>query len=379
MPGVLMGVGRAGLKESGDPDILVLKLPDRSVSSFLFTKNSFKSASVLYSQDVLKEGKEIRALLINSGNANCGTGEVGYEHAQLMAQACAQNLGIKKEEVLVFSTGVIGEFLPIEKVLAGVEEACSYLDDLNLELASWVISTTDRFPKVEKWSGGNLEVYGFAKGAGMIEPNMGTMLAFVFTNAKVEKGELENLHRRVNEKTFNSITVDGCMSTNDSFALVSLGEIVAEKQTLERGIEEVSLTLAKKIVKDGEGATKVIAVTVLKAKTEKKAKTIAKKVANSLLVKTAVFGRDPNWGRIAAALGSTDYRVDPSTLRIYLGNILLYRGGKIYFSEDRAREYIEKNREIRIVIDLGEGKHMWTCYSSDLGYDYIRINAEYRT
>lgn len=379
MPEVLMGVGCAGLKESGDPDILVIRLPDSAVSSFLFTTNSFKSASVLYSLENLKKGSRIKAFVVNSGNANCGTGSEGIKHASMMARAVADNLGIREEEVLVFSTGVIGQPLPVEKVLSGINEACSYLDRINLEVASWVISTTDRFPKVDRWTGGNLQVYGFAKGAGMIHPSMATMLAFVFTNARLEPQELYEMHKSVNKRTFNSITVDGCTSTNDSFGLIALGEVLAEKDTVRRGIEEVSLTLAKKIVKDGEGATRVIAVTVLRASSEEKARAISKAVATSLLVKTAIYGRDPNWGRIAGAVGSTDYEVDQESMRIYLGNILLYDGGLKNYEEEKARSYIETSKEVRIVIDLGEGSGMWTYYSSDLGYEYIRINSEYRT
>ena len=378
MPKVLMGVGSAGLKED-KPDILVIKLPEGSETSVLFTQNSFKSASVEYSMDVYGRGGSVRAFVINSGNANCGTGRIGYEHARRMAETSSELLGIKPEEVLIFSTGVIGEFLPIDRVLGGIERACSSLEELKPELASWVISTTDRFPKVGSWEGGNLKVYGFAKGAGMIEPSMATMLSFVFTNASPAREELGDIHRWVNERTFNSITVDGCMSTNDSFALVSLNEVVAEGETLRRAVEEVSLTLAKKIVKDGEGATKVIAVTVLGARTEKKAKAIARKVANSLLVKTAVFGGDPNWGRIAGAVGSAGYKVDPASMRIYLGDILLYEGIIKEYDEEKARDYISQSGEVRIVVDLGEGSYQWTCYSSDIGYEYVRINAEYRT
>ncbi len=374
-----MGVGSAGLKEDRGPDILVIKLPEGSEVSVLFTQNSFRSASVEYSMEVYGKGGSVRAFVINSGNANCGTGKVGYEHARRMAETSAEFLGVQPEEVLVFSTGVIGEFLPIERVLGGIEGACSSLEELKPEMASWVISTTDRFPKVGSWEGGNLRVYGFAKGAGMIEPSMATMLAFMFTNAKMEGESLRELHEWVNERTFNSITVDGCMSTNDSFALVALNEVVAERETLKMAIEEVSLTLAKKIVKDGEGATKVIAVTVMGARTEKKAKAIARKIANSLLVKTAVFGGDPNWGRIAGAVGSAGYKVDPASMRIYLGDILLYEGIIKEYDEEEARDYLRSSKEVRILVDLGEGSHQWTCYSSDIGYEYIRVNAEYRT
>ncbi len=379
MPDILMGIGKAGLKESGNPDLLVVLLPYPCTTSVLFTDNYFRSGSVIYSERVTRERERFRALVINSGNANCGTGEEGVIHAQMMAHQVAQLLGIRQDEVLVFSTGVIGRPLPIENVLNAIESACSLLEPLDLERASQVISTTDRFPKFDFVRKEGVETFGFAKGAGMIAPSMATMLSFVFTTATLEYEDLRRLHKYVADRTFNSITVDGCESTNDSFVLVSLEEGIYPEDEVKDQVFEVSQSLAKKIVEDGEGATKVIKVTVRRATLEMKAKEIAKTVANSLLVKTAIYGRDPNWGRIAAAAGSTEFPIDPFKMKIYMGNHLLYDGKPHPRAEAGAKRYLEEEKEIEIIIDLQEGKNSWTYYSSDLGYEYVKLNAEYHT
>ncbi len=374
---ILMGVGRAGLKSGGKPDLLVLLLPQTCVASFLFTKNHFKSASVLYSQRVFK-GK-VRAMVINSGNANCGVGKEGLTHAELMAKRVAERLEIEEDEVLVFSTGVIGKPMPIGDVLNAIDSACGLLEPLDLKRASEVVSTTDSFPKYDFVKKGRLEVFGFAKGAGMIHPNMGTMLAFVFTNADLREDVIERLHRDINERTFNSISVDGCMSTNDSFGLISLGLLKEDLQMVSEAVEEVSISLAKKIVQDGEGATRVIKVHVKNVSIQLKARLIAQAVAVSNLVKTAVFGKDPNWGRIVAAAGSTPFPIDQFKLKVYMGNHLLYDGKVHPKAIESAKKYLEESQEVEITLDLMEGKESWTYYSSDLTYDYIRINAEYTT
>ncbi|MCS6957179.1 MAG: bifunctional glutamate N-acetyltransferase/amino-acid acetyltransferase ArgJ [Aquificaceae bacterium] len=375
---ILMGVGRAGLKSGGKPDILVVLLPKTCNASFVFTGNHFKSASVLYSQSIFK-GK-VRALVINSGNANCGVGKDGLLHAELMAKKVVERLELEEDEVLVFSTGVIGKPMPIGDVLSAIDSACEVLEPLDLKRASEVISTTDRFPKYDFVKKDKLEVFGFAKGAGMIHPNMGTMLAFLFTNADLSVDVLEMLHREVTESTFNSISVDACTSTNDSFGLISLGVYKEEDvQKVRQAVEEVSLNLAKKIVQDGEGATRVIKVTVKHASIKLKARLIAQSIATSNLVKTAIFGKDPNWGRIVAAAGSTPFPIDQFKLKVYVGNHLLYDGKVHPRAVEEARKYLQESTEVDIVVDLMEGKESWTYYSSDLTYDYIRINSEYTT
>ncbi|MFN4320078.1 MAG: bifunctional glutamate N-acetyltransferase/amino-acid acetyltransferase ArgJ [Aquificaceae bacterium] len=374
---VLMGVGRAGLKSGEKPDILIILLPKACNASFLFTKNHFKSASLLYSQKVFKG--TVRAMVINSGNANCGVGREGLLHAELMAKRVAQRLDIEEGQVLVFSTGIIGKPLPIDKVLSAIDSACDILEPLDLKRASEVISTTDSFPKYDFVKKDKLEVFGFAKGAGMIHPNMGTMLAFVFTNADLREDIIGRLHRDINDRTFNSISVDGCMSTNDSFGLISLGLVKEDLQEVSSAIEEVSLSLARKIVEDGEGATRIIKVVVKNASIQLKARLIAQAIATSNLVKTAVFGKDPNWGRIVAAAGSTPFPIDQFKLKVYIGGHLVYDGKVHPRALENAKKYMEESQEIEISLDLMEGKESWTYYSSDLTYDYIRINAEYTT
>ncbi|AAC07058.1 bifunctional glutamate N-acetyltransferase/amino-acid acetyltransferase ArgJ [Aquifex aeolicus] len=379
MAEILMGVGNAGLKESGNPDILVVYLPYPCTASFVFTDNYFKAGSVIYSERIARDKERIRAFVVNSGNANCGTGEEGIKHAEMMAEKVAQILDIPKDEVFVFSTGIIGKYLPIENVLKGIEQACSNLELLDLKRASEVISTTDRFPKYDFAKAGEVETFGFAKGAGMIHPSMATMLAFVFTNANLEYLTLKRIHESVTEKTFNSITVDGCESTNDAFGIISLGEVEADPETVEFELLKVSESLAKQIVADGEGATKIIRVNVRSAITEIKAREIAEAIANSLLVKTAVFGRDPNWGRIAAAAGSTEFPIDPFKLEIYVGGYLLYDGKPHDENLEKAKKHLIEDREVDITVELNEGEYEWVCYSSDIGYDYIKLNAEYTT
>ncbi|NPB07179.1 MAG: bifunctional glutamate N-acetyltransferase/amino-acid acetyltransferase ArgJ [Aquificae bacterium] len=376
---VLMGVAKAGLKPSGREDLLVVYLPKACEASFVFTRNHFKAAPVVYSSEVWRRNRRVRALVINSGNANCGTGERGLEDARLMALEAAKTLKLKPEEVLVFSTGVIGRYLPRESVLRAVREACLELKPLDLKKASEVISTTDRFPKFDFTRMGELETYGFAKGAGMIHPSMATMLAFVFTNARLPFSALRELHLEVTEKTFNSITVDGCTSTNDAFGVISLGEVETDAERVRFELFKVSESLAKQIVRDGEGATRVIKVRVLSASSEEKARAVAQAVATSLLVKVAVFGKDPNWGRIAAAAGSTPYPIDPLKMRILIGEHLLYDGRPVDQNLEPARRYMLENSEVVITVELNEGEGSWVYYSSDIGYDYVKLNAEYTT
>jgi len=373
----------AGLKTKGKEDILIVYFEKPLLVSALYTQNHFKAESVKYSMNLTKKRNRFRAFVVNSGNANCGTGKEGYKHAQLMAETVAKKLGISREEVLVFSTGIIGVKLPIERVLKAIEEACEELRPLkneeDLKKASWSIATTDRFPKI---SIGEYS-YGFGKGAGMIHPKMATMLAFVFLKEKVDFPTLKKLHREINEESFNSITVDGCTSTNDSFLLICTEE--EEKnisyEDLRKDLLKVSLDIAKSIVADGEGATKIGVIKVLKASTKEKAKRIAEKIATSNLVKTALFGRDPNWGRILASASSVEnYPIFPEKIEIYIGNFLLFKNGEPQeFPYKEVKKYMEEEKEIEIKVVLNEGEEQHTYYTSDLTYDYVKLNAEYTT
>jgi len=374
---ILAGIATAGLKPSGKPDLLVVYFEKPVLISAVYTKNHFKAAPVIYSKGLTDKRQTFRAFVVNSGNANCGTGDEGLRHAQMMAERVAKNLYLKREEVLVFSTGVIGVPLPIEKVLKGIDEACKKLQPINLKEAAEAISTTDRFPKYSMAE----TVFGFGKGAGMIHPNMATMLAYLFTPAKLSFQELRKIHLSVNEKTFNSITVDGCTSTNDSFLLIALGEDEIPTEKVRRDTFTVAEDIAKQIVADGEGATKVGIIEVINAESRQKARAIAEKVATSLLVKTMLFGCDPNWGRILAAAGSAfDYPINPKRVKIYIGEYLLFKNGRPTGIDLKPVEvFMKTNKEIPIVVDLGEGKASWRYYTSDLTYDYIKLNAEYTT
>ncbi len=375
-----MGIATAGLKASKKPDLLVVLFPETCPVSVLFTSNHFKSGSVIYSERALKErGGYARAFVINSGNANCGLGEDGVLNAELMAKRVAENFDITPSEVLVFSTGVIGKPMDMGKVLPAIDHACSNLEELDIKTASEVISTTDSFPKFDFVRDGVVETFGFAKGAGMIHPSMATMLSFVFTNARLDPLTLNKLHTEVNLRTFNSISVDGCMSTNDSFALVSLGLVRDDLERVSRTVEGVSLSLAKKIVEDGEGARHVIKVIVKNASISLKARTIAERIATSNLVKTAIYGNDPNWGRIVASAGSTPFPIDQFKIKVFIGPHLLYDRKPHPRALEKAKRYMEESKEVEITLDLCEGKESWTYYASDLGYEYIRINAEYTT
>ncbi len=374
---ILMGIAKAGLKPSGKDDLLVVYSEKPFLVSAVYTKNHFKAAPVIYDQRLTEKRKYFRAFVVNSGNANCGTGEEGLKHAEMMAKRVAENLNLQVEEVLVFSTGIIGVPLPIDNVLKAIDWACRNLEDLDLKKAADAISTTDRFPKYGK----ERYAFGFGKGAGMIHPNMATMLAYIFTPAKLNYETLRNIHLDITERTFNSITVDGCTSTNDSFLLISLEEEELPLEEVRKSIHKVAETIAKQIVEDGEGATKIGKVVVKNAESEIKAKKIAERIATSELVKTALFGCDPNWGRIVAAAGSVaEFPIDQNRLDVYIGPYKLLENGKpLKVDLNEVSNYMKENKEIPMVVDLKEGNAEWSYYTSDLTYDYVKLNAEYTT
>ncbi|WP_457626619.1 bifunctional glutamate N-acetyltransferase/amino-acid acetyltransferase ArgJ [Persephonella sp.] len=384
---IKMGVSKAGIKPSGDYDILVLKFRP-SVYSLVMTQNSLAAAPVVYDRMVSQMTDRISAVVVNSGNANAATGEEGLENARKMAELTEELLGIEENQSFVFSTGVIGVQLPMEKVERGIKEACENLDKLDLELAARAISTTDSFPKFYRYegvlNGKQYSIIGIAKGAGMIHPDMATMLAYIFTDVKIEKSLLDRVMKVVVERSFNSIDVDGCESTNDSFLIVATGENELEinednKTKFAKDILHVATELAKMIVKDGEGATKLIQINVHNASTKKEAKKIGEAVALSNLFKTAMFGNDPNWGRILSAVGQLHIDIDFSKVKLYIGDFLIYNGEPVNFDREEAVNYLKKNREVTIDIYLERGDSDWTYYTSDLTYKYVEINAEYTT
>ncbi len=376
MNNILMGIAKAGIKESGKEDLLVIKLPFSCEAHFVFTTNHFAAAPVLYSKNMLEiSGGRVSALVINSGNANCGTGIEGYEHARMMGEKVANLFDIPKEEVLVFSTGIIGKPLPIINILEGIEYAINHLEVLDLEIAAKTISTTDRFTKYAFCKKDEYEAFCFGKGAGMIHPNMATMLAFCFTNSKLmPKKDFDTIL----ENTFNSIDVDGCQSTNDAFGIISYGNF-DYKDDAYNCAYNVCKEVSDMIVKDGEGATKLINIEVKHASIKTKAKIIANAVATSNLVKTAIFGADPNWGRILAAAGSTVFPIDPLKISLYIMGVKVYDKEPLHFSKEKLSEKMKQSQEIHIVLDLKEGKESFSYRFSDLGYEYIKINAEYTT
>jgi len=384
---IKMGVAKAGIKPSGDYDILVLKFKP-SVYSLVLTQNSLAAAPVIYDKNLRVKTDKISAIIVNSGNANAATGEQGLKNTIRMAQLTSQLLDIPDDQTFVFSTGVIGVQLPMEKVEKGIKQACKNLTDLDLELAARAISTTDSFQKYytlsDQIDGKMFQIVGIAKGAGMIHPSMATMLAYIFTDVKIEKSLLDELMKEITEKSFNSIDVDGCESTNDSFLVVATGEgelEITEKneEIFKEKLLEVATQLAKMIVKDGEGATKLIQINVYQATSEEEAKKIGEAIALSNLFKTAMFGNDPNWGRILSAVGQLHLDIDFSKVKLYIGNFLIYDGKPTEYDRQKAEEYLKNNSEITIELYLDRGDKDWTYYTCDLTYKYVEINAEYTT
>lgn len=376
-----------GIKKPGMLD-LALIVPDTEVSvAGGFTQNQMQAAPVRHSRQVVTAGTA-RAIVINSGNANCATGEQGEQDTVRMAEAVAQKLNVNAGQVIVASTGVIGVPLPMEKVLAGIESAFTKLSDGDDRAAAEAILTTDSGAKracIELHAPtGPVRIGGIAKGAGMIAPNMATMLCFLTTDAIIASPLLQSCLANVLDRTFNCISVDGDTSTNDMVILMANGAsgVALNESTLpafEEGLYLVCEYLAKRIVQDGEGATKLITVKIEGAKTTAEARQLAKTVAESLLVKTAMHGSDPNWGRIAAAVGRAGVAFDQSKIRIVLQGQPVYEAGTPSPMDEQALSDLLLSEEIVILIDMGQGNahaHYWTC---DLSAEYVKINSAYRT
>ena len=365
---------RCGLKEQGEDLALVF---------------SEAPAAVQVSQERAGRGAA-QAVVINSGNANACTGETGLRHAREMTEIAALLLGIKPELVLVCSTGVIGRPLPMDRVQDGIHAAVKALSAEGGGAAARAIMTTDTAPKeaaVEFEVGGKrVRLGGMAKGAGMIAPNLATMICVLTTDAAVPLDSLDLSLRWAVERSFNCITVDGDMSTNDTVLLLANGasgapQVRDEKATraFEAALEQVTSTLARALVADGEGATKLIEVRVQGTHDYETARKIAMRIANSPLVKTALFGQDPNWGRILAAAGGAGVEFDPRQVRLSLGRHEIVRGGEPTEADPEALRKALQPREVTIALTVGDGPHGATVWTCDLTYDYVRINAEYHT
>ena len=380
-----------GLKASGRPDIALIAANQTVSAAAVFTTNSVAAAPVVVSREHLEAGLA-RVVVVNSGNANACTGEQGLAHAVGMASATAAHLGCQASEVVVASTGVIGVPLPMERVVAGIEKAAGELgSDPSSHSAAQAIMTTDTFSKecaVALESGEmTVTVGGMAKGSGMIEPHMATMLAFVTTDAALTPAACDVALRAAVARTFNRISVDGDMSTNDMCLLMAsgaagggpIGEESPEFPGVSAAIAHVCGELARMIVRDGEGATKFIEVTVRGAMSESDAELAAFSIADSPLCKTAVFGGDANWGRVAMAIGKSAARIDPSAFDItFAGVKTCVAGQAVAFDEEAASAALAK-RDVEVAVDLHLGTGEATVWTCDLSYDYVRINGEYRT
>lgn len=357
-----------GIKRSGKPDLSLIYSPDPCVAAGVFTKNSIKAAPLIVSQEHLRKQKA-RAIIANSGNANCFTGQFGFIYAKRTCQLIADLLHLKPQEVIVASTGIIGKPLPFQKIADAAGQLVKGLTPKGGQLAARGIMTTDMALKeaaVRISLGGHTVTLGAcAKGSGMIAPDMATMLAFVTTDAAIDAKLLKQALREAVEESFNRITVDGCMSTNDMVVVLANGRAGnrpirskgKEFQKFGEALKFICLDLAKKIVLDGEGATKFIEIKVSGAASVAQAKKVGLAVANSVLVKTAAYGNNPNWGRVAAAVGSAGLNVTEKDLKIKFSSFIQH--------------------DICITIGLNLGPHQATIYTSDLSHDYVRINTEY--
>ncbi|HID50334.1 MAG TPA: bifunctional glutamate N-acetyltransferase/amino-acid acetyltransferase ArgJ [Chromatiales bacterium] len=391
VPGLRLGTTCAGIRQADRRDLVVMELAEGTQTAAVFTRNAFCAAPVTVARDHLAAGPP-RYLLINTGYANAGTGEPGLEDALTCCTALARLAGCATEQVLPFSTGIIGEPLPVTAITRALPTAVEQLTDTGWEDAAWGIMTTDTVPKLvsrrSMLGGKEVTVTGMAKGAGMIRPDMATLLAFVATDAGLDEGILQKILQASVNQSFNRITVDGDTSTNDACLLVATGASgvrvsagSAEHEILGRVVAEVCSELAKGIVRDGEGATRLITIVVESGRSTAECLDVAYTVAQSPLVKTAFFAGDPNWGRILAAVGRAGLEaLDIGQVEIYLDEVCIVRKGA------RAPEYTEAQgqtvmarKEITVRIALGRGTaqaRIWTC---DLSCDYVRINAEYRT
>ena len=380
-----------GIKTQADVKDLALIYSEVPASAAAtMTRNRVKGSPLKVTAEHLADGRA-QAVVVNSGNANTCTGEQGVRDARRMAELTASGLGIRTEDVLVSSTGVIGRLLPMDAIEAGIRGLVPLLRPDGGDDAAQGIMTTDLAPKqiaVEvELSDGMIRIGGICKGSGMIAPNMATMLAFLTTDAQVEAGLLRRCLRDAVERSFNLMTVDGDTSTSDTVALLAngmsgcaaLAEGSEDLRRFEEALGFVTAELAKKIARDGEGATKFVTIRVSGAHTFEDAKTVGKSVANSSLVKTALFGADPNWGRIVCAAGYSGAEVEPERISVSLGDVqVFHRGMGTDFDQEAARQVLLAP-EITIAIDLGQGEETAEVYTCDLSYDYVKINAEYTT
>jgi glutamate N-acetyltransferase/amino-acid N-acetyltransferase len=388
VPGVELAIGMAGVRKANRKDVLLMRFAEGTTVSAVFTQNRFCAAPVLLAKKHLMANPACRALIVNTGNANAGTGDDGLKRAAQVCDALAGLLDCDAEQVLPFSTGVIMEPLPVDRIVAALPK--TLLDRGDWLSAAEAIMTTDTLPKAcstkVQLSGGEASVTGIAKGAGMIHPNMATMLGFVCTDALVSRKALDAMVRNACDRSFNCVTVDGDTSTNDSFVLAATGQgpVARTKKdllALEAAVTHVSQRLAQAIVRDGEGATKFVTVRIEQGRSEAECRRIGFSIAHSPLVKTAFFASDPNLGRILAAIGYAGVKdLDASQVDLYIDDFLVVKGGGRnagYREEQGAAAMKKPEFTVRAVLNRGKAEAtLWTC---DLSFDYVKINAEYRS
>ncbi|MFP4155855.1 MAG: bifunctional glutamate N-acetyltransferase/amino-acid acetyltransferase ArgJ [Halothiobacillaceae bacterium] len=394
IPGIRLGIARAGVRKPGRKDLVVMTLPETATVAGVFTRNRYCAAPVTICRKVLASGQPVRALVINTGCANAGTGRQGHDDALVVCSAVAEAVGCNTDQVLPFSTGVILERLPVDRIVAGLPACIDDLDEDRWVSAAEAIMTTDTVPKgvsrTFEIDGQICRVTGIAKGSGMIHPNMATMLGYVAVDVAVPQPLLQALLQEVADASFNRVTVDGDTSTNDAFVLVAAGGAGRPRvdraegaawAALRAAVLEVSVLLAQALARDGEGATKFVTIEIEGGRDRGECLQVGKAIAHSPLIKTALFASDPNLGRLLAAIGYAGIEdLDVDGISLWLGELRVIRDGQPDpdYTEAEAAA-VMKAPEITIRVDLGRGTardHVWTC---DFSYDYVRINAEYRS
>lgn len=392
--GVRFSTAAAGVRYKGRTDVMLAELCEGSVVAGVFTKSSTRSAPVLDCQEKIARPSTGRAaILVNSGNSNAFTGGRGMTSVREITQAVADTLGIDANRVFTSSTGVIGEPLPHDRIIAKLAELKQALDPEKAEPAARAIMTTDTFPKGAAASinlpGGPVKIAGFAKGSGMIAPDMATMLVYIFTDVDIDQSVLQSLVSQISDKTFNCITVDSDTSTSDTLMVAATGQSSADRivdadsdsgRKFGEALQSIMLDLSHQVVRDGEGATKFVEVRVEGAESPSDARKVAMAIANSPLVKTAVAGEDPNWGRIVMAVGKSGAAADRDRISIRFGDILVAENGWVAksYTEDSGAAYM-KGQNLVIGVDLGLGSGTSTVWTCDLTHRYIEINADYRS
>ena len=379
-------------RKAEKPDVCILYSETPASCAALFTTNKFCAAPVLLDREILKKGKA-RAIVINSGNANAATGEQGLRNAKLVEEEAEKLLGLGEDEVFVCSTGVIGQQLPVEKVLDGVRRIVPELSPDKGSDAAWAIMTTDTKRKESAYelelSGGTIRIGAMAKGSGMIHPNLATTLSFVTTDAKVDASVLQPILKAAADKSFNMTTVDGDTSTNDSLFLLANGasgvaiETEEDKAALAGLVEHICVDMARRIASDGEGAEHLMVVEAYGLPTEQDARLVARSIAGSTLFKAALFGKDANWGRIMAAAGYSGADVDPTKadciLKSAAGEVQVMKDGfGTDFSEEKAKEVLTEH-DVTVIVDCHSGDGTAIAYGCDLTYEYVHINGDYRS